>query len=197
MKKIILLISLLTILIGSINAQDQKSISEPHMDFKGIPIDGPLNSFVQKLQGKGFIKDSNVGDDIVIMKGEFANEDTFLYILASSKTKTVWKVCVEFPKISTWSTLKMKYFEFKDLYTKKYGEPQSYEFFSSPYKEGDGYEMNAVNSEKCTHSSYFKIKEGYIAIDMAKKGAIEISYEDAQNNDLRKKEKENKILNDI
>ncbi|CUQ22437.1 hypothetical protein [Bacteroides thetaiotaomicron] len=197
MKKIILLISMLTLLLGGTHAQEQDNSLGLHLDFKGVALDGTLSSFMKKLQEKGFIKEKDLGNDAAIMKGEFANESVTLYILASQDSKTVWKVCAEFPKTASWSSLKMKYFDFKELYTKKYGEPQSYEFFSKPYYEGDGYEQLALSKEKCTYSSYFKTKEGYISVEINKYSCIEISYEDAINNELRKKEKEKNILNDI
>lgn len=198
MKKIILLVTMLTFLLVA-HAQEVDSIANYHMEFKGVPIDGTLSSFIQKLQSKGFKKlQDDIDDDIKIMEGNFAGEQSTLYILASPKSKTVWKVLVQYPKENSWSSLKYKYKDIKNLYIKKYGEPKDhFEFFSKPYYEGDGYELQALKNDKCTYATYFKLKEGYISVAISSPGCIEISYEDSLNNALKNKEKDSDILNDI
>lgn len=197
MKKIMLLISMLVFLLTSICAQEQENAKREHLDFKGVEINGPLSTFVSKLEEKGFKKEKEWGSDAVIMEGEFASKQTTVYILASADTKTVWKVCAQLPKIDTWSSLKLEYFKYKELYTQKYGKPESFEFFSKPYYEGDGYETQALKKEKCTYSSYFKTNVGYVSIAISKYNCIEISYEDSKNNELRKIEQEKNILDEI
>ena len=63
MKQLIL--SLLLAVCTVCNAQTN------HMKFKGIPIEGTLDSFVQKLKSKGF---TYLGqqDGMALLKGEFA-----------------------------------------------------------------------------------------------------------------------------
>ena len=48
-----------------------------------------------------------------------------------------------------------------ELFTKKYGEPKDhFEFFSSPYYEGDGYELQALRKEKCNYISFWTLDKG-------------------------------------
>lgn len=154
MKKILLVVALFLSL--SLSAQE-------HLEFRGIPIDGHLNSFVSKMKSIGYTVHEEDGN-VVVMKGKFTNKDVLLAVIASVKTHIVWKVSVLFDEASSWSSLKSDYLEYKELFTNKYGMPRSYEFFSKPYYEGDGFELQALRNEKCTYASFFENSVGYIGV---------------------------------
>ena len=80
--------------------------------------------------------------------GKFANEIVTLNVLASPKTNTVCKVIVYFLEREDWQELKKDYFSKKEMYKSKYPLDRDYEFFSSPYEDGDGYEMRAVGKRQ-------------------------------------------------
>ena len=76
-----------------------------------------------------------------------------------------------------------------DVLSKKYGEPEStYNFFSSPYKEGDGDEMTAVAVDKCSYSAFWTKTSG-LWISISKFKQVVISYENITNSNLHTKEK--------
>lgn len=191
MKKLLLLFAF----VFSINIIGAQNV---HLTFKDIPIDGNVKDFADKLSKKGFTQNEGLEDDIIRMEGKFADFNAEVWLVATPKTKTIWKVVVTTKKYTSWSSIKADFEEYKEIYTKKYGKPANdYHFFSRPYYEGDGYEMQALKLEKCTYATVFKIPEGGIMIKMTKWGDISFSYEDNVNVKIKNSESEQSMLNDI
>lgn len=168
-----------------------------HLEFKGIPINGKIDDFVKKLQAQGFtiVKKEDLG---VMMNGQFTGKEAEVMILNTKRTKTVWKVVVYLPKQTSWYSIKSEYKYYTEMFTKKYGTPlHTFSFFSEPYYEGDGYEMQAIRNEKCTYFSGYHTQEGIISVDISKYQQIKIAYEDSANTTLMDREKEDAVINDI
>ncbi len=53
--------------------------------------------------------------------------------------------------------------------------------FSSPYKEGEGDEMNAITMEKCHYSAYWE----NVSIEISEYKQVKIAYENAKNFEIR------------
>ena len=70
MKKILVALALM---MGAIcvNAQE-------HLKFKGVPIDGTLESFTRQLEAKGYTREA-YGGDVQVMKGDEVIGDTLEY----------------------------------------------------------------------------------------------------------------------
>ena len=70
-----------------------------------------------------------------------------------------------------------------------------------PRYEGDGYELQALNSDKCTYAAYYHTDLGLICIDMYGagygKGQVKISYEDKINSKLQDESKKECMSNDL
>lgn len=170
--------------------------SQEHLKFKGIPINGDLNTFTNALVKAGFKLDDT--DQIInTLSGEFVNNKCTIFVVATKKSKVVWRVKVYLPEVENWFSIKVKYLNLKKEFTEKYGIGDSYEFFSKPYDEGDGYEMQALELEKCTYSTYFKTVNGSICLEISKFKQIAISYDDKINSELDDLEKKAAISNDI
>ena len=168
-----------------------------HMTFKGVPIDGKLNVFVSALEKQGYTLEYQT-DNGAILKGDFAGKsDCTILVIATKVSKTVWKVAVKFPEKVSWYSLKDEYKTFKESYTNKYGKPDSYEFFSDPYYEGDGYELQALRKEKCTYVSYFTSPQGNIALEMTDDPCVQVGYEDGINVEIFRREKNQVVSEDI
>ena len=178
---------------GKSIAQDSVS----HLEFKGIPLNGKIDNFVNKLKAQGFSVSKQLGD-IVVMEGTFTGKDATVYIISSEKSHPVWKVLVKLPKRTSWSSIKSDYEYYKEMFTKKYGNPtDNYEFFSKPYYEGDGYEMSALRNEKCHYISAYENPAGVIYIEMSTTEQLSINYEDKVNSNIREQEKEASVIDDI
>lgn len=158
-------------------------------EFLGIEVDGKRDEVIQKFKAKGFIVDGDIEGNVVSMKGSVGNRNFELNIVSTPKTKVVWKFAVYLPKQSTWNSLLDDYTRFKMTLTDKYGNPEkSFDFFSSPYKLGDGYEMTAVAEEKAHYASYWNWKDYVLSIDISKWKQVKIAYENTNNAKLREKE---------
>jgi len=160
-------------------------------EFLGIKVDGKRDAVINAFKLKGFKvnPDYDVNKDLVIrMNGEAGGKRLEVAIVCTPKSKTVWKFSVYLSKQSSWYSLKNDYEEYLKLLSDKYGEPKSkYAFFSSPYEEGDGYEMTAVAVEKCIYAAYWSNQIG-ISIKISKYNQVNIGYENAVNSALDDKE---------
>ena len=93
------------------------------MTFKGVPIDGTLNEFVDKMKQARF---TYIGthDGIAVLQGDFAGHKGCtigVYTLKSSNK--VNTIAVMFPPQKDWSSLESTYVSLKSMLTEKYGEP--------------------------------------------------------------------------
>ena len=157
MKKVFFIL-IATIIAIAANAQS-------HLQFMGIDIDGNCSSFVQKLSAKGFTLKKNIETGGAIMNGTFTGKDVEVYILVTPISKKVKSVSVYYPKDNSCSSIKYDYFKLKDSFKQKYQLENEFEFFSDPYYEGDGYEMQAVRNDKCNYVSFFKTDLGGILLE--------------------------------
>lgn len=182
MKKLSLAI-MAVFLINNLNAQE----------FMGVKVDGSMNNIIQKLSAKGFsVHKKNVDQNNLIMKGNVGSEKVEIYAFFTPISKVCWKLKVFLPEQTTWYKLKSQYESMLENLTEKYGEPtNTYNFFSSPYYEGDGYEMSAVALEKVTYSAFWK--EVYIEITKFKQVAV--NYENEVNTEKMSEEKKKQTLN--
>lgn len=173
--------------------------AQEHMMFMKTSIDGTISEFATKMRAKGFVQ-KEVDKNLIIMEGEFMGKDCEIGIYGTSRTKTVWKVLVVFIKdYTSWYSIKRDYTDIVDIYTEKYGIPSdTYHFFSSPYYEGDGYEIQALKRDKCTYRNFWmNLEYGNIEVSMTKNANIKIGYEDRLNGDKRDTEERSQINDDI
>lgn len=140
-----------------------------HLKFKGIPIDGKLDSFVQKLKNKGY---TYVGtkDGMSVLKGEFATtKGCTIGVARFSHRDQVNTVVVMFPEMKTWSTIYNTYLEYKEMLTEKYGEPDCVEEFAEGTSvHDDWFKFHAVLRDECNYVSTFKTDNGNIVLTMMK-----------------------------
>mgnify|MGYP003654111450 CR=1 FL=1 len=177
MKKVILLF-LSVILLTKTQAQNS---------FMDVPVAGTISEATKKFKALGFSVVSDK-DNYVTLEGKMGSTDIELNLVASPTTKTVWKFIVYLPKNDSWYSIKNEFNDYRKTLIAKYGEPsKDYNFFSSPYKEGDGYEMNALVLGKCT---YFSFWNDNMVLSISKFKQISISYENPVNSKIDDDEKE-------
>jgi len=166
-----------------------------HLLFKGVPIDGTVNSFVQKMKQKGFTTLTNDGQT-AMMKGTFAGyKNCDLHILRTTEKDLVYRVGVFFEPDKTWEFLALKYFSLKQMLTKKYGKP-SYcvEEFNDTYQpKDDMMKMFYVEQDKCDYGTDFETDEGTITLKIVHAKAdyehfcsVMLVYNDKKNNLVEK-----------
>lgn len=108
---------LLTLTVCLCSAQTE------HMKFKGIPMEGTLQSFTLKLKAKGYVP-LGTEDGVSVLKGEFAGYKNCHIYAVADKSGMICRVCVEFPKMDKWADLESCYSSYKDMLTEKYGGPK-------------------------------------------------------------------------
>ncbi|KAA6319207.1 hypothetical protein EZS27_030871 [termite gut metagenome] len=195
MKKILLLITCLLVISVNIIAQDNNISS--HLIFKNIPIDGKLDEFVAKLENEGFSVNDKF-DAAASLSGEFVNKQCTILVCASPKTKIAYMVIVTLPEDNSWRSLKRDYFNFKEQYEKKYGKTNDSEnYFSKPYYEGDGYELQALKNEKCSYRTRWNLKEGKVMVHISSDCKIPFVYMDNINRKIYDSECQSKVQDDI
>lgn len=173
------------------------SIAQNHMTFKGIPIDGTLNSFVQKLKAKGYTY-VTTQDGMALLTGEFAaTKGCTIVVSRFSDRDQVNLVGVIFPEEKTWSKISSTYFTLKRLLTEKYGEPDSIEFFSDDEPCDDFLKFHALLGDECHYTSEFSEDNGKIQLTMAKQSYNSASVILKYIDDANAKETRKKIMDDL
>lgn len=181
MKNILLV---LILILGTIVSNAQ--------EFMGVKCDGKKDIAISTFKNKGFNLSSD-DEGSAFMKGKIGNDEVELYIDYTPISKLVWAFRVYLPEQSDWYYLKSDYQKYLSVLTEKYGAPEkTYSFFSSPYKEGDGYEMTGVSVDKCVYASFWKKEQG-VRIKISKYKRVQISYENSINSMID--DEETKSLN--
>lgn len=176
MKKLITFIFIVALIITKSNIYGQ--------EFLGIKIDGKLSEVVAKFKLKGFkVTSSDNFNPTLVGKAGVSNVEVI--ILSTPITKTVYKIAVYLPKQNEWVSIKSEYEDYLKTLIAKYGTPtNSFNFFSDPYKEGEGDEMNAIAMEKCFYSAFW----GNLSISISQYNQVCIIYENLKNFDIRDRE---------
>ena len=186
MKKFI---ATLTVLFVAINIMAQE-----HLTFKGIPIEGSMTEFCQKLKTKGF---TSIGreNNITLFTGDFTGRKATVGVTATDDGKNVFAVVVFFDPSGEWNTLVNTYDYYKDLYTRKYGKPTISKEKNPALSDSNTALMAEVHQGTVVYGSAWEVKGGDIQLSIEKtsgvyEGMVMIRYRDSQN-------VENKIKNDL
>ena len=155
--------------------------SAQHFSFKGIKICGSLDSVISQFSTIGFSL-ADRSDNGAILIGPFAGlQECEILIVASPIISEVYSISALLPTQKTWWGLKVDYNNFKDKLIKKYGKPKDcYEYFTTPYEEGDGYEITALANEHATYLSVFETENGEIELFITD-DRVHIAYRDSTN----------------
>lgn len=186
MKRILLTLALSLIVVGA--------FAQEHLSFKGIPIEGSMSSFCQKLQSKGLTK---LGSDnnITLFVGDFTGRQATIGVGATDDGKNVHSVVVIFDASDDWKNLVGTYDYYKDLYTRKYGKPTVNRENNPSRSDSNTMLMHELTQGTVTYASAWEVTGGTIELSIEKsdsygKGMVLIKYRDALNI-------ETKIQNDL
>ena len=179
----------LTLFFAVINIMAQE-----HLSFKGIPIEGSMTAFCQKLKAKGF---TSLGRDnnITLFSGDFTGRKATVGVTATDDGKNVFAVVVFFDPSGEWNTLVNTYDYYKDLYTRKYGVPTISKENNPALSDSNTTLMAEVHQGTVVYGSAWEVTGGDIQLSIEKssgvyEGMVMIRYRDSQN-------VEAKIQNDL
>lgn len=114
MKRTLAILTLIFAFTIALNAQ--------HLKFMGIPIDGTITQFQQKLAAKGFTispDNKHAGVGMRIFKGTFSGEKCNLYVYYNPTTKLVESTHVIIPAYSL-DAVQSKFNQYKSRLNEKY-----------------------------------------------------------------------------
>lgn len=142
-----------------------------HLTFKGVPIDGSLNEYVNKMKAAGF---THVGteDGIALMTGDFAGYKNCTIGVQTLKPRNlVHEITVVFPNQEKWPNLENDYIKIKEMLTTKYGAPSKSkeEFVKTPIYmdlDKDDDKMSELRDDRCEYYSIFTLENGRITLQL-------------------------------
>ena len=195
MKRILIALLFVFSCIGAM-AQN----ANEHLKFMGIPINGTLESFTQKLVAKG-MKRQLGWDNTGVFRGTFAGEcDCKVYVNRIPSRNIVYRIVVCLPSRDTWDWLEKDYNKFKEMLTSKYGEPKfcSESFKEATYVGSDYLKISALKGGKCEYYSTWDLNEGFIILEIfnadgSSDCCVRLQYYDAINYKLAEDSKQNDL----
>ncbi|WP_278820537.1 hypothetical protein [Hoylesella nanceiensis] len=195
MKRILIALLFIFSCIG-VMAQN----TNEHLKFMGIPINGTLESFTQKLVAKK-IKSIQAAEGVGLFNGTFAGKnDCNIFVATVPNRNIVSKVVVCLPPRETWAWLESDYNQFKQMLTSKYGEPlqHSETFKAGTFTSSDYLKISALKEGKCEYYVGWKLNEGVIlleiiSIESPSSCLVRLSYYDAINSKLEETSKQDDL----
>ncbi|MBQ3187996.1 MAG: hypothetical protein IJB60_00990 [Bacteroidaceae bacterium] len=159
--------------------------SSEHLTFKGIPIEGSMTEFCKKLKSKGF---TSVGSEnnVALFVGDFTGRNATIGVTATDDGRSVFAVVVFFEPIGEWNTLVNTYDYYKDLYTRKYGDPKFSKEKNPAHSDSNIALMQEVHQGTVVWGSAWEVTGGDIELSIEKasgvyKGMVIIRYRDSKN----------------
>ena len=140
-----------------------------HLIFEGIPIDGPIEPFVQKLKEKGF-KPVEKWEEMQCLKGTFAGKSNCqVFVLRNVKRDIVYRVVVCMPFRDNWEQIERDYQYLQRYYIKKLGAPDEFHSnFEVPREvERNEDKWRLLCADKCNYASTWELDGGKIYLEMS------------------------------
>lgn len=184
MKRLTALFALMVIALTSY----AQSNSE-HLTFKGIPIEGSMTEFCQKLQTKGY---TTLGQDNngAVLVGDFAGRNATIGVAATNGGREVYAVVIFFDSSDEWNTLVSTYDYYKDLYSRKYGSPSVLKEVNPAYSDSNTALMGELYQGRVVWASLWEVPGGEIELSIEStdgfyEGMVMICYRDSQNEETK------------
>lgn len=182
MKKIFVTLFLIILSCG-IYAQTAKT---EHMKFMGIPINGSITNFQQKLEAKGVKMDKLITPRLPagmrVYDGVFSGENARIYVYFDDKTKTVYRAKAVIENIAK-EYAESKYKKFASMLKEKYINGYAKD------SEQDGYPSLCIGILESNKEDFL----GFVSMYMNSPRDVlddsvflHIDYEDDKNSQLHK-----------
>lgn len=189
MKKLILTIAIAALSVASYG-----------QEFLGIKPSGNKDYTINQFKAKGFSASPSTSETSLFMKGKVNGKEVDLVIVWTPKTKVVTTFAVFLPERTTFESLVDDFEEYVALFNAKYGTTESvHRIFRTPYELNDGYEMNAVELEKCIYAAYWTADNYpiHLSVEISKYKQVKLSYQNTENFKIGQREKAEINLNNF
>ena len=180
----------LSAILLSLNLSAQ-SAENQHLLFKGVPIDGTLSEYVEKMKLNGFVVTASEPGTF-LLQGDFAGyKDCFVGVVTMKQKDLVSRIKVLFPERDDWSSLYDNYVNLKEMLIQKYGQPtEVVEVFPSyPSLTDEGLKFSYAQIGQCNYKTIFDTPKGQISLyidNTVSKCFVGLSYTDKINGEIMK-----------
>ena len=158
--------------------------AQEHLSFKGIPITGSMTEFCKKLSQKGFTKLGRE-NNLTTFTGDFTGRRATVGVGATDDGENVHSVIILFEESSEWKTLVNTYEYYKEIYTRKYGEPAGCKEYNPSHQDSNISLMYELGQGTVTYATVWSITGVTIEISIEKfgysDGVVVIKYRDSKN----------------
>ena len=161
-------------------------LSDKHMEFEKIPINGTIDNFANELIKSGFTNPQKLNDNQIKLSGVFLERSCEIYVLGTNQNQTAYKVRVNLP-FESKDLLESGFFEIQQLYTSQYGNGLSRYHH---YRNADRFLFNEPKRiRELTQGDFtrFTTRTGVITL-VVRVGYISITYLDRKNGEIWKRE---------
>lgn len=176
MKKI-LLFAIGIVLAVSMSAQNS------HLTFKGVPVDGHLNEFVNEMKAAGFMH-TDTKDGVATLRGDFAGyKNCLIFVRTLRPNFLVYEIVVAFPYRSYWYEAESDYKNLKEMLTQKYGAPIKVKEEFDSYTS-DGSKFFRLRDYEGFYYCIFEAENGRLALEIegaGSRGRVNLWYTDKAN----------------
>ena len=146
--------------------------------FAGIEWETDLGGVKEAMVTKGYIFSDTTKYGDLLFTGEVAEEDALIKATIDSSRSVCQFVII---LLTEEHEARQKFRELKNLLSKSYGEPdENFNLFLPPYREGDGYEEQAIRNNKAHIASMWLVRGqegGGFVLQISNELQIRIQYD--------------------
>jgi hypothetical protein len=163
-------------------------VSEEHMEFENVPINGHPDKLANELNKFGFMEPQLIKENQIKLHGLFLEKESEIYVYGTRKSQIAYKVKVILPR-EVRDSLEYSFGKIQKLYSLKYGKG------TSKYQQYKNAERFLFNEPKLIrHLSIgdftkYTTDSGSITLEV-REGYISITFLDKLNNEINKSEME-------
>ncbi len=168
-----------------------QTADNPHLIFKGVPIDGTLSEYVAKMKLNGFtVVASEPG--MSMLQGDFAGyKDCFVGVVTMKQKDLVSRIKVLFPDRDDWASVYGNYLNLKEMLIQKYGQPAEVveEFPSNSTVTSESLKYMYAKGGECNYFTAFETPKGRVSLRIDNTDSrcfISLTYTDKINGEIMK-----------
>lgn len=136
-----------------------------HFEFCNVPIDGRMEIFIGRCNAQGFSVLEQT-KHTTLLCGSYDKRNCRVLVERLPKEDCVWGLSVILPPCNNWKVLYSLYREYKDSFTKEFGNPiHCTEYFVNDGKGvSDDLKFQYVQRDECFYKSVFENEKGQIDV---------------------------------
>jgi hypothetical protein len=163
--------------------------------FNGVELNQNYQIVINQFIAKGWVQTQKEAQ-YTSLKGKILNEEVSLTIYATLTSRKVRKIVLFYLSETSWNGALSLYNRKVETITAKYGkESNIYEEFYDPYYLGDGYELQALDHDKCQWIRIWADMPEYpnlnVAVEIGRSAMVMVTYEIMSNMELHQRELKN------